>query len=200
MGGPDTSGIDLDNVRDWESLVFCLRQLRFEAGHPSYSKLNELAGGKLHSSTLSNLIGDKAETRSSYPEWETVRLFVLACDVPGTKLEDWHKAWKAAVAPNRPAWQEERQHLLAQIDQLTTNLAAAGARASQLTTDLGAAKAQIDQLTADLAAAEACTDQLAAANERIDQLTAAVKEAEASAKGAEADPCRIPPISSPVPT
>jgi hypothetical protein len=148
MGAPDTSGIDLDNVRDWESLVFCLRQLRVEAGRPSYSKLDKFAGGKLPSSTLSDLIGEKAETRSSYPEWETVRLFVLACGVPEAELDGWWAAWKAVVAPDRPAWQEEWQHLLAKIDQLTTGLATEKARTSQLTTDLAAAEARIDQYTA----------------------------------------------------
>jgi hypothetical protein len=148
MGAPDTSGIDLDNVRCWAELVSCLRHLRVEAGRPSYSKLDKFAGGKLPSSTLSNLIGEKAETRSTYPEWETVRLFVLACDVPEAELDGWWAAWKAAVAPDRPTCQEERQHLRAKIDQLTADLATEKARTSQLTTDLAAAKARIDQYTA----------------------------------------------------
>jgi hypothetical protein len=91
-----------------------------------------------------------------------VRLFVLACGVPETELDGWRKAWKLAMAPDRPAWQEEQQHLLAKIDQLTTDLAAAEARTGQLTT------------------------QLAAAKERIDQLTVAVEAAKARAEGAEA--------------
>ncbi|MGH3874927.1 MAG: hypothetical protein ACRDSR_26065 [Pseudonocardiaceae bacterium] len=144
MGAPDTSGIDLDNVRCRADLVFCLRQLRVEAGRPSYSKLNELAGNKLRPSTLSDLIGEKAETRSSQPEWETVRLFVRACGVPEADLEGWWAAWKATVAPNRPAWQEEQQ-------RLTADLAAAEACTEQL----AAAKERIDQLTAAVEAAEA---------------------------------------------
>ncbi|MDQ3763026.1 MAG: hypothetical protein M3460_15675 [Actinomycetota bacterium] len=176
MGAPDTSGIDLDNVRCWTELVSCLRQLRVEAGRPSYSKLDKFAGGKLRPSTLSDLIGEKALARSSYSEWDTVRLFVLACNVPEAELDSWWKAWKIAVAPDRPTCQEERQHLLATIDQLTANLTAAQAQIDQDTTALAASKDQVDQLTTNLAAAEA----------RIDQLTAAVKEAEARALAAEA--------------
>jgi len=93
MGAPDTSGIDLDpaKIRDRADLVYCLRQLHVEAGRPSYSKLNKLAGGNLPPSTISDLIGEKAPTRSSQPEWDTARLFALACGVPETELDRWRK-------------------------------------------------------------------------------------------------------------
>jgi hypothetical protein len=121
----------------------------------------------LPSSTISDLIGERAETRSSQPEWDTVRLFVLACGVPETELERWWAAWKRAVAPDKPAWQKERQALVAENAQLKTDLAATEARASQLATDLAAAQARIEQLT---------TPEPAAADTPVDQ--PAVKEME----------------------
>jgi hypothetical protein len=191
MGAPDTSDIDLDpaNFKDRADLVTCLEQLYIKIGCPSYrdlQKIGQSRGIELSTSTIGDLIGENSKTNPSKLTWKTVELFVRACGVPETELDRWRAAWEAAMTPDRPAWQKERQHLLATIDQLTAALEAAEARTSQLTTDLAEAKDQVDQLTADLAAAEACTEQLAAAKERIEQLTAAVEAAEANAKGAEA--------------
>ncbi len=182
MGAPDTSGIDLDpgNFRCRADLVYCLRQLYVEIGRPSYRdlrKIGESMGIELAPATIGELIGEKSPTSTSQLTWKTVELFVLACGVPETELEGWRKAWRATVAPDRPAWQEERQHLLTEIDQLTTAFTAAEARTSQLTADLAAAEARIEGLT---------TADLVAAEERIEGLTDAVKEAESRALVAEA--------------
>jgi hypothetical protein len=180
MGAPDTSGIDLNpaNFRCRADLVYCLQQLHTTIGCPSYRDLHEIGkkrGIELPVATIGDLIGRNSPTNPSKLVWKTVRLFVLACGVPETELDSWRAAWEAAVAPNRPVWQEERQHILAQ-------LAAAKACASQLATDLAAAKARIEQLT---------TPEFAAAEEtRVDQPTAAVKEVEPLERlRIEADTC-----------
>jgi hypothetical protein len=128
MGGPDTSGIDLDpgRFRCRADLVVCLQQLHNDIGCPSYRDLEE---------TGKNM-GIKLPLA-----WKTMELFLRVCNVPGTELDRWRAAWKAAMAPDKPTWQEENQHLRAQIDQLTAALTAA--------------KSQIDQLAADARKAEA---------------------------------------------
>jgi hypothetical protein len=160
MGAPDTNGIDLNpaNFRDRADLVFCLEQLHTKIGGPSYRDLEKIGrsrGIELRRSTIGDLIGKKSKTSTRKLAWKTVELFVLACGVPEAELEGWRKAWEAAMAPDKPTWQEERQHLLATIDQLTT--------------DLAAAKARIKQLS---------PPEPAAAQTRGDQPTAAVKEVE----------------------
>jgi hypothetical protein len=194
MGTPDTSDIDLNpaNFRCRADLVYCLELLYTEIGRPSYRDLQEIGrsrGIELSITTVGELIGKNSKTNTSKLTWNAVRLFVLACGVPTTELEVWRKAWQAAVAPERPAWQEERQHLHAKIDQLTADLTTVKTQVDQLTADLGAAEARNNQLTVDLAAAEARTSQLtidiAAAKARVDQLTAAVEAAETRAIDAE---------------
>jgi hypothetical protein len=174
MGPPDTSGIDLNpaNFRSRADLVYCLQQLHTTIGCPSYRDLEEVGknmGIELRSSTIGDLIGENSATSTRKVMWKTVELFVLACGVPETELDRWRAAWEAAMAPDKPAWQEERQHLMAEIAQLKTDLAATEARASQLATDLAAAEARIEQLT---------TPELTAGETPVDQPAAAVKEVE----------------------
>jgi hypothetical protein len=194
MGTPDTSDIDLNpaNFRCRADLVYCLEQLHTKIGGPSYrdlQKTGQSRGIELSTTVIGGLIGKNSKTNPSKLTWKTVELFVLACGVPKTELDGWRKAWQAAVAPERPAWQEERQYLHATIDQLTADLTTVKTQVDQLTADLGAAEARNNQLTADLGAAEARTSQLtidiAAAEARVDQLTAAVETAEARAVDAE---------------
>lgn len=147
MGPPDTSGIDLNpvNFRERADLVYCLDQLHTKIGGPSYRDLEEVGknmGIKLRSSTIGDLIGENSATSTRKVTWKTVELFVLVCGVPETELDRWRAAWEAAMTPDRPAWQEEQQHLLSEIEQLRAALAAAQARIAQLTTS---AEAHVDQ-------------------------------------------------------
>jgi hypothetical protein len=150
MGAPDTSDIDLNpaNIRGRADLVSRLRQLHTRIGGPSYRDLEETGknmGIELRSSTIGDLIGRNSPTSTSKPSWRTVELFVLVCGVPKTELDVWRAAWEAAVAPDRPTWQEENQHLLTEIERLRAALAAAEARIEQLTAALAAAEARGDQ-------------------------------------------------------
>ncbi|MGH3696690.1 MAG: hypothetical protein ACRDRX_22345 [Pseudonocardiaceae bacterium] len=193
MNAPDTSDIDLDpaNFRCPADLWYCLDQLYNRIGRPPYSELSKRTGEKLPTSTISDLIGknSKTSTNTSRPSLRSVELFVLACRVPETELEDWEAAWKASVAQDKPAWPEERKQLLAKIDQLTADLTEANTRANELAAELAEAKARIDELTTAFATAETrighLTSVLAAGKAHSDQLAAAVEAAEARATNAE---------------
>ncbi|HKR50882.1 MAG TPA: hypothetical protein VJT72_15120 [Pseudonocardiaceae bacterium] len=147
MGGPDTSGIDLNpaNFRGRADLVYCLDQLYTKIGRPTYRDLRRIGqsrGIELSTSTIGDLIGKNSKTNPNKLTWKTVELFVLACGVPETELDRWRAAWEAAMAPEMPTWPEEQQHLFTEIDQLKAALAVSEARIDQLAADAQKAEAR----------------------------------------------------------
>ena len=150
---PDATGIDLGQVCDRASLVYVLKQLKFKAGAPAYTQINDLSRGKLPRSTLSNLIGHNAQDRSSDVTWDTVKTFIcaLAPLVPGINLSRWKEAWERAMRPGRPVWQEEQERLRDRIDQLTAALAASEDRIDQLAVDVQKAEARAREFEKALA-------------------------------------------------
>jgi len=71
-----------------------LRELRANAGNPSFRKMAELSGRVSHT-TL-----HEAATGARFPSWDTTREFALAC---GGSEADWRDRWeRARPGPPRP--------------------------------------------------------------------------------------------------
>ena len=87
-----------------------LRQLRLEAGKPSFRAMAAATGAISHT-TL-----HEAASGSRLPSWTTTKVYVLAC---GGREADWHQRWMAAA---NAASVPETAHL--QADQHPTELPA----------------------------------------------------------------------------
>lgn len=91
----------LDSIIDTDSaeasaFVAALRDLREQAGNPSFRRMAQRSGCVSHT-TL-----HEAATGSRFPSWETTREFVKACD---TDPEPWLARWQRATrkqAEKRP--------------------------------------------------------------------------------------------------
>jgi hypothetical protein len=155
MDAPDTSNIPLEEVCNWRDFWRCLRQLR-DVAKLSYDRIEkrstELDVHKLAKSTLSDLIGDQAGDNQRRPLWETVRSFVLTCEVPETELAHWRAAWGKAIASDAPTWEEEQEYLQDLVGELTAKLAEASTRIEELATALKAAETRATDAEKALAA------------------------------------------------
>ncbi|MFE2723106.1 hypothetical protein [Kitasatospora sp. NPDC059327] len=71
-----------------ECLAAELRQLRLDAGRPSFRIMARTAGSISHTTLY------EAASGARLPSWPTTRAFVRAC---GGDEADWHRRWNAAV-------------------------------------------------------------------------------------------------------
>jgi 8-oxo-dGTP pyrophosphatase MutT (NUDIX family) len=83
----ELSGIDVPRADQAPAFLTALRELREEAGNPSFRKMAQLSGSVSHT-TL-----HEAATGARFPSWETTREFVRAC---GADPEPWLARWKQA--------------------------------------------------------------------------------------------------------
>jgi Ig-like domain from next to BRCA1 gene/Helix-turn-helix domain len=83
----ELSGIDVPRADQAPAFLTALRELREEAGNPSFRKMAQLSGSVSHT-TL-----HEAATGARFPSWETTREFVRAC---GADPEPWLPRWKQA--------------------------------------------------------------------------------------------------------
>lgn len=99
----------IDDEQD--DLCHTMRALRLDVGQPSLRQLDVLAqrltrpaGGPLRPQTLSPVLRGER-----YPSWETVELFVLACEAKARAsrlaldegefdLDRWHRLWRRRAA------------------------------------------------------------------------------------------------------
>jgi Ig-like domain from next to BRCA1 gene/Helix-turn-helix domain len=89
------SGSDVPGSDPASAFMTALRELREEAGNPSFRKMAQLSGCVSHT-TL-----HEAATGARFPSWETTREFVKAC---GADPEPWLARWKQARGePEDPA-------------------------------------------------------------------------------------------------
>jgi hypothetical protein len=95
-----------------------LRQLREDAGNPSFRKMAEKSG------CISHATLHEAATGSRFPSWETTREFVKACDQPD---ESWRARWNAAKGDNEPEPAPAEQALVPRHARMPRTLVSAAA-------------------------------------------------------------------------
>ena len=83
----ERSGVDVWRSDQAVAFLTALRQLREDAGNPSFRKMAQLSGCVSHT-TL-----HEAATGARFPSWETTREFVKAC---GADPAPWLTRWKQA--------------------------------------------------------------------------------------------------------